>query len=73
MEIWISDFLFYENCHTLRLIRPLYLGYKYATMKTLLALPLVSWDNGIIMIAVFGAVVVALVLAVLMMMNSGKK
>ncbi|WP_262707913.1 hypothetical protein [Flagellimonas olearia] len=42
-------------------------------MKTFLALPLVSWDNGIIMIAVFGAVVVGLVLAVLMMMNSGKK
>jgi hypothetical protein len=46
---------------------------KCIPMKTFLALPLVSWDNGIIMIAVFGAVVVALVLAVLMMMNSGKK
>lgn len=42
-------------------------------MKTFLSYVLVSWENGIIMIAVFGAVAVALVLAVLMMMNSDKK
>ncbi|WP_262884004.1 MULTISPECIES: hypothetical protein [Flagellimonas] len=42
-------------------------------MKTFLSFSLVSWDNGIVMIAVFGAVSVALVLAVLLMMNSGKK
>lgn len=42
-------------------------------MKAIHALPLVSWDNGILMIAVFGFVVVALVAAVLMMMRDGKK
>ncbi|WP_262497739.1 hypothetical protein [Muricauda amoyensis] len=42
-------------------------------MKTFLSFSLVSWDNGIVMIAVFGAVAVALVLAVLLMMNSGEK
>ncbi len=36
-------------------------------------IPLVSWDNGILMIAVFAGVVVVLVVAVLLMMNSGKK
>ncbi len=36
-------------------------------------LPLVNWSNGIIMIAVFGAVCVALVAALLIFMNSGKK
>jgi hypothetical protein len=36
-------------------------------------LPLVNWSNGIIMIAVFGAVCVGLVTAVLMLMNSGNK
>ncbi len=36
-------------------------------------LPLVNWSNGIIMIAVFAIVVVALVIALLIFMNSGKK
>ena len=36
-------------------------------------LPLVNWGNGIIMIAVFGVVYVALVAALLIFMNSGKK
>tara|TARA_R110000868_G_scaffold78284_3_gene223589 strand:+ start:43891 stop:44019 length:129 start_codon:yes stop_codon:yes gene_type:complete len=36
-------------------------------------LPLVNWSNGIIMIAVFAAVCVGLVVAVLMLMNSGNK
>ncbi|MGB5666952.1 MAG: hypothetical protein WBM53_08890 [Maribacter sp.] len=36
-------------------------------------LPLVNWGNGIIMIGVFAAVVVALVVALLIFMNSGKK
>ncbi|WP_262887019.1 hypothetical protein [Muricauda sp. TY007] len=42
-------------------------------MKTLSIYPLVSWENGIIMIAVFAVVVVALVLTVLMMMKGGEK
>jgi len=36
-------------------------------------LPLVNWGNGIIMIGVFAVVVVALVAALLIFMNSGKK
>tara|TARA_R110002049_G_scaffold50743_4_gene144273 strand:- start:7671 stop:7799 length:129 start_codon:yes stop_codon:yes gene_type:complete len=36
-------------------------------------LPIVNWSNGIIMIAVFAAVCVGLVVAVLMLMNSGNK
>ncbi len=36
-------------------------------------LPLVNWSNGIIMIAVFAIVVVALVIALLIFMNSGTK
>lgn len=36
-------------------------------------LPLVNWSNGIIMIAVFGIVVIALVAALFIFMNSGKK
>ena len=47
--------------------------FNYIVMKAIHALPLVSWDNGILMIAVFGFVVVALVAAVLMMMRGGKK
>ncbi|MAU26395.1 MAG: hypothetical protein CMH48_01635 [Muricauda sp.] len=43
------------------------------TMNALLTLPLVSWDNGILMIGVFALVVVFLVVAVVAMMNSGKK
>ncbi|MDC6387148.1 hypothetical protein PP182_00530 [Maribacter sp. PR1] len=35
-------------------------------------IPLVNWSNGIIMIGVFAAVVVALVLVLLSLMNSGK-
>ncbi len=36
-------------------------------------LPLVNWSNGIIMIGVFGAVVIGLVVALIIFMNSGKK
>ncbi len=36
-------------------------------------LPLVNWSNGIIMIGVFAAVVIGLVVALLIFMNSGKK
>lgn len=36
-------------------------------------LPLVNWNNGIIMIAVFAAVCVGLVTLVLMFINSDKK
>ncbi|MDC6404920.1 MULTISPECIES: hypothetical protein [Maribacter] len=39
-------------------------------MKTIL--PLVNWSNGIIMIGVFAAVVIALVVVTLRLMNSGK-
>lgn len=35
-------------------------------------LPLVNWSNGIIMIGVFTAVVIALVVVTLSLMNSGK-
>lgn len=41
-------------------------------MQILNRLSLVSWDNGILMIAVFGLVVVILVTAVLLMMQGGK-
>lgn len=37
-----------------------------------LSLPLVSWINGTIMIGVFAVVVVGLVAAVLLLMNSDK-
>lgn len=37
------------------------------------ALPLVNWSNGIIMIGVFVAVVLALVITLVIFMNSGKK
>lgn len=36
-------------------------------------LPLVNWNNGIFMIAIFGLVCVALVAIVLMFLNSDKK
>jgi hypothetical protein len=36
-------------------------------------LPLVNWSNGIIMIGVFGVVVIGLVAALIIFMNSGKK
>lgn len=36
-------------------------------------IPLVSWINGTIMIGVFALVVVGLVVAVLLLMNSDKK
>ncbi|WP_262494257.1 hypothetical protein [Maribacter cobaltidurans] len=39
-------------------------------MKTII--PLVNWSNGIVMIGVFAVVVVALVLVMLSLMNSGK-
>lgn len=42
-------------------------------MNTLQLLPLVSWDNGIMMIGVFVVVVIVLVIAVMSMVNSGKK
>ena len=37
-----------------------------------IVLPLVNWSNGIVMIGVFAVVVVALVLVMLSLMNSGK-
>lgn len=37
------------------------------------SLPLVNWNNGIIMIAIFAAVCVGLVTLVLMFINSDKK
>ena len=40
---------------------------------SLVNLPLVSWTNGIIMIGVFVAVVIGLIVAVYMLMNSDKK
>ena len=45
----------------------------YKQMQLFNVLPLVSWDNGILMIAVFAGVCVALVAAVLLLMRGGKK
>ncbi|MDF0714528.1 hypothetical protein PY092_00075 [Muricauda sp. 334s03] len=42
-------------------------------MKSLMNIPLVSWENGIWMIGVFALVVIVLVVAVFALMNSGKK
>ncbi len=36
-------------------------------------IPLVDWSNGIIMIGVFALVVIVLVVALVSLMNSGKK
>ncbi len=36
-------------------------------------LPLVNWGNGIVMIGVFVAVVIALIVVLINFMNSGKK
>lgn len=36
-------------------------------------LPLVNWNNGIVMIGVFALVVIALVAILVNLMNSGKK
>jgi hypothetical protein len=36
-------------------------------------LPLVNWSNGIVMMAVFAAVCVALIATLVLFMNSGKK
>ena len=36
-------------------------------------LPLVNWNNGIIMIGIFAAVVVLLIVVLLSLMNSDKK
>ncbi|MBO6588246.1 MAG: hypothetical protein ACE37L_10370 [Allomuricauda sp.] len=41
-------------------------------MKSLINIPLVSWENGIWMIGVFALVVVVLVIAVFALMNSDK-
>ncbi|NJB36489.1 hypothetical protein [Croceivirga sp. JEA036] len=41
-------------------------------MKTILTLPLVSWQNGITMIVVFAVVVVAFILGIYTMINSGQ-
>ncbi|VAW14841.1 hypothetical protein MNBD_BACTEROID03-2057 [hydrothermal vent metagenome] len=38
-----------------------------------LFIPLVNWNNGIIMIGVFAAVVLGLVIMLLIFMQSGKK
>ena len=40
---------------------------------TLLNTALVSWGNGTIMIGVFAIVAIALVIALLLLMNSGKR
>jgi hypothetical protein len=40
---------------------------------SLVSLPLVSWTNGTIMIGVFVAVVIGLIAAVYILMNSDKK
>lgn len=40
-------------------------------MRTLFGLPLVSWQNGIVMIIVFAVVVLALFLAVYTMITTG--
>jgi hypothetical protein len=51
----------------------LYLNLKIETMKNLI-LPLYSWGNGaFIMIIVFGLVILGLIGAVMLMMNSDKK
>jgi len=42
-------------------------------MKYVTILPLVSWGNGILIIGVFALVVILLIVAVMSMMNSGKK
>ena len=42
-------------------------------MKAIHNLFLVAWDNGVLMLAVFCGVVLALIGAVLMLMNSDKK
>ncbi|CAL2103816.1 hypothetical protein [Tenacibaculum sp. 190130A14a] len=42
-------------------------------MVQLINIPLVSWTNGTIMIAIFGLVCVGLVTALLLLINSGKK
>jgi hypothetical protein len=42
-------------------------------VKILNLIPLVVWENGIWMIGLFALVVVILIVAVLAMMNSGKK
>jgi hypothetical protein len=41
-------------------------------MMNLLKLPLVSWANGTIMIGVFALVVIGLVVAVFLLMNTDK-
>ncbi len=41
-------------------------------MDMKIMIPLVNWSNGIVMIGVFAVVVVALVLVMLSLMNSGK-
>ena len=41
-------------------------------MHTLQNISLVAWDNGILMIGVFALVVILLIAAVMMLMNSGK-
>ncbi|WP_273566062.1 hypothetical protein [Maribacter halichondriae] len=41
-------------------------------MSLLRMLPLVNWNNGIIMIVVFAAVCIALITALVLFMNSGK-
>ena len=39
----------------------------------LVSLPLVSWTNGTIMIAIFGLVCLGLITALLILINGGKK
>ncbi|WP_299157017.1 hypothetical protein [uncultured Tenacibaculum sp.] len=42
-------------------------------MIQLINIPLVSWTNGTIMIAIFGLVCLGLVATLLILINSGKK
>ena len=39
----------------------------------LISIPLVDWSNGIIMIAVFAFVVIAMIAVLVSLMNSGKR
>ncbi|MEY8020454.1 hypothetical protein AB8P51_06480 [Muriicola sp. SD30] len=42
-------------------------------MNTALKLPLVAWENGIVIIGVFAVVVILIIVVVMNMMSKGKK
>lgn len=42
-------------------------------MNTAIALPLVAWENGIVIIGVFALVVILIIVVVINMMSKGKK